>query len=183
MSRPNTIETIMARCTRNENGCLVWPGSKTLNGYGEASINGRRGRVHRLVYEHFHGPIPDGYDVCHSCDTRACIEPSHLWAGSRKENMEDCVKKGRHDSLRRTHCPRGHEYTPENTRWKKPNKWRPAGARECVTCNRLRQRLLAGWPRHLAESMSAVRKGTKPINANWKAIRMAVSSREDDSHE
>lgn len=164
----NTIETIMARAVRTDSGCLIWPGSKTLNGYGEASINGKRGRVHRLVYEHYNGPVPEGMDVCHTCDTRACIEPSHLWVGTRKQNMEDCLAKKRHDSMKRTHCPRGHEYTPETTRWKPPSKERPAGARECAVCNRIRNRLRAGWPEELAYVMSAVPKGKRPVGIKWK---------------
>lgn len=51
--------------------------------------------VHRVSYEEFVGPIPKGRVVAHTCDTTYCCNPDHLWLGTRKQNSEDMVRKGR----------------------------------------------------------------------------------------
>lgn len=177
-SRPRSTEWHIAAIkakTRIEGDCWVWTGWVTHNGYGEKMYKGKQRRVHRLMYELHHGPVPADMDVCHTCDVRLCCNPAHLWVGTRKQNMEDCLAKKRHDSMKRTHCPRGHEYTPENTRWKPPSKERPAGARECMVCNRIRNRLRAGWPPELAYVMSVVPKGKRPVGKKWKRLSVRES--------
>ena len=159
--------------------CWLWQGHVHPNGYGTTAHKGRGWRVHRLVYTLVKGPVPPDHDVCHSCDVRTCINPAHLWIGTRKQNMEDCLAKKRHDSMKRTHCPMGHEYTPENTYWKKGCKERPNPARMCRTCQRIRQRVMAGWPEELALTMSAVPKGFRPVGGKFKR----ASFREDARHE
>lgn len=78
-------------------GCWLWTGAKRDSrvGYGEIRVFGKRMGAHRASYEAFIGPIPDGLFVCHHCDTPSCINPSHLYAGSNRENVMDAVRRGR----------------------------------------------------------------------------------------
>lgn len=80
-----------------ESGCWIFMGVLS-EGYGAISLAHGLSpeRVHRVVYKHFVGVIPIGFDVCHKCDIRSCCNPNHLFLGTRKQNMQDAVSKGRH---------------------------------------------------------------------------------------
>lgn len=143
-------------------------------GYVTIAYQNRGWSAHRLSYHLFKGPIIDGMDVCHSCDNRRCVNPEHLWLGTQKQNMQDCIRKGRHHSQQRTHCPRGHEYTPENTYMKPPTKARPAGARICRACSVFKQRIRAGWSQEQAESMPIV-----PRELRWEFWKRSSQTRSE----
>lgn len=76
-------------------GCWLWKGKLNNSGYGSFYENHTVIGVHRFSYREFVGPLAEGLDVCHSCDTRNCVRPDHLWLGSRAENLEDMTNKGR----------------------------------------------------------------------------------------
>lgn len=77
-------------------GCWLWTGHPTgKEGYGALSVNWRRVRAHRLSYELFVGPVADGICVCHTCDTPPCVNPGHLFLGTRADNNRDMTDKGR----------------------------------------------------------------------------------------
>lgn len=85
-------------------GCWYWLAATSANGYGYFSVNGKLQQAHRFSWELHNGLIPrgEGYHgacVLHSCDNRACVNPDHLVLGTQKNNMRDCVNKGRQTKL------------------------------------------------------------------------------------
>lgn len=120
-----------------ETGCLRWTAAKNPKGYGRQWDGNRVQQVHRLAYEAWVGPIPDGLEIDHLCRTRDCIEPTHLEPVTHAENLDRRVWSGapvgRPAGALPEECSKGHQYTPENTSYYNIKKTGGTG-RKCKTC-------------------------------------------------
>lgn len=87
---------LLASCVPEPmSGCWLWLLTISQHGYGQMSYKGQPKRAHRISYGAFVGEIKDGLHVLHKCDNRSCINPQHLFLGTNKDNVMDCLKKGR----------------------------------------------------------------------------------------
>lgn len=67
--------------------CWTWTGATEHHGYGRFWLNGKMRYAHRVAYEWFRGPIPEGHDIDHLCRVRNCVNPFHLEAVTRQVNL------------------------------------------------------------------------------------------------
>ena len=121
--------------------CWVWTGPCDEQGYGlfyyqDETGRMRRTRAHRWLLGHLRGKpltrdVVGKEDGCHHCDNPPCVNPAHLYTGTRKQNIADAVARGRLRQQKVTDCPKcGTEYT-----------YNPSGKhRRCKVCEHARQR-------------------------------------------
>lgn len=80
--------------------CWHWTAGKIKEGYGRVKVNKKLYLAHRLSYIIHIGPIPDDLLVCHKCDVRDCVNPKHLFLGTKRDNAIDMVNKNRHGGMK-----------------------------------------------------------------------------------
>lgn len=85
-----------------ESACVEWQGCKSKTGYGKVKIQGRLMDSHVAAWRIAHSgdSVPVGLVVMHSCDNRACVNPFHLSLGTQSENMKDCSKRCRMNTVK-----------------------------------------------------------------------------------
>lgn len=142
-------ERFDAKWVEDESGCWLWTASITKSGYGVFTHHaglGKRGygkqqRAHRLAWELYRGPFPEGLQVDHLCRVRHCVNPDHLEPVTARENQLRSNSVSGHFA-KQTHCVNGHEFTDANTYRHGPDKrWRMC--RACVNA-RMRKRRAEG---------------------------------------
>lgn len=121
---------------QRSDGCWLWTAGRNRGGYGNFWFDERTVTASRMAWELVIGPIPKGACVLHQCDTPACVRPDHLFLGSLTDNAQDMLRKHRQGWANVTQCPRGHAYSPENTKYQKVVDGHPWG-RQCRACHRL----------------------------------------------
>lgn len=113
-------------------GCWLFQGKVDVHGYDRIGHTDGTGLAHRAVYIALIGDPGEDIALDHLCRNPACVNPWHMDPVPNAENVRrGCGSQRR---LAKTHCPHGHQYTPENTRIK------PWGARECRACGNAGQR-------------------------------------------
>lgn len=127
-------------------GCWLWAGTWSDSEYGHFWINdGKGGRphgAHRVAYELFRGPIPEGLELDHLCRVHCCVNPWHLEPVTQQENLRrglgtlPAISAHTQAAQARTHCRSGHPYTSENTRCTHDGKRQ---RRICRQCSRIRE--------------------------------------------
>jgi hypothetical protein len=126
--RTTRADIVRAGCYGAPDECWVGLCSLDTGGYSVLGSRGKIVRAHRLSYESQVGPIPSGLDLDHLCRNRACFNYRHLEPVTRRVNLlrgDTIVRR----NAAKTHCPVGHEFTEENTRFR-------GRQRSCLTCQR-----------------------------------------------
>lgn len=109
-------------------GCWEWTAA-TSDGYGHFAVKkGDIRAAHRVAWEMLRGPVPDGLHIDHLCRNRACVNPDHMEPVSCRTNILRGIGPSARHAIK-THCPQGHEYSPDNT-------YHYRGQRHCRACRR-----------------------------------------------
>jgi len=102
----NTIEKFWSYVNKGpKDECWIWQGPINSTGYGYWGLQGAKWLAHRLSYilaNKLESLSPD-ICVCHKCDTPRCVNPNHLFLGSKKENWDDMRAKGRNSNGKGDH--------------------------------------------------------------------------------
>ena len=89
---------------RGKKECWPWKGSIGTNSkfpYGRFRYNDRIDNAHRVSYILTYGELKDEENhICHKCDNPICVNPYHLFEGTRQDNMDDMAIKGRRAVMR-----------------------------------------------------------------------------------
>lgn len=120
-------------------GCWIWLQSVDKDGYGKAAEFRKSIRAHRLSYKLFRDQIPKGKQLDHVvCDEPMCCNPWHVELSTARENTMRSLAAPAAINSRKTHCSKGHEFTPENTRYEKKGRNTGRYERKCKKCQAIK---------------------------------------------
>lgn len=125
MAQRTDIERFM-NMVEHHGDCWMWQGGYSKQFYPAFSVKAKTVSARRWIYAREHGEIGNNMVVADTCGNHQCVNPLHLILGT----MSDAVQKSPYTGAAKTHCPRGHEYTNENTYVNK------RGVRNCRACAR-----------------------------------------------
>lgn len=176
---PRPLDQRILRRTDRSGECWLWLGRLNYKGYGQMTVRKRSLAAHRVSYEAFVGPIPDGLEIDHLCRVRRCVNPQHLEAVTRSVNMQRAVAATGTVAGKRVggihlgeKCSNGHVVD-------KGNVAERGGLIRCLTCRREGNRLAAsgGKPRQRSytdhvKAAAAVRDG----QGEWVLVMVARSA-------
>lgn len=156
---PFDFETKLERVT--ESGCWLWIGCLHRNGYGHYYEKPRKQQwlAHRFAYQFFKGSIPKELQLDHLCRVRCCVNPEHLEAVTRKENIlrgESPPAK----CARRTHCKQGHALAGNNL-------LNDGRSRRCLTC-----RMIYEYQRNLRRYTPKFHRIARNVKTNRSLIEV-----------
>lgn len=137
LREPENLEQRHEKCAPT--GCHEWPGFRNKDkkgrpSYGKATFYGKLRSIHKIVWEHFNGPVPEGLELDHLCRNLICANTDHLEPITHQEN----ILRGRNfvaQYAQRTHCDKGHPLDGDNLRIRKTGT-----GRRCAQCVRDRYR-------------------------------------------
>lgn len=112
--------------------CWLWTACRSSGGYGKVGRDGKSLYAHRVIYEELIGPIPDGTEIDHICNTRLCVNPDHLRAVPHRTNILRSSAPTASNAAK-THCLNGHPFDEANTHNLNGGRW-------CRACGAARAR-------------------------------------------
>jgi hypothetical protein len=107
MLTDSDIARFWTRVSRgSDEDCWLWTGCYMPYGYGAFWLGANNIGAHRVAWMIANKTdIPDGMLICHHCDNPPCVNPKHLFLGTRGDNWRDCIAKNRCPQLKRLHPP------------------------------------------------------------------------------
>lgn len=132
---------------RGPDECWIWRGSLGSKGRAVFSRLRRSLQASHIALRFAGTPRPSlKHGACHTCDNPVCVNPAHLWWGTQKDNMADCIRKGRKAPTPfKTHCKHGHLLAGGNLYVYRGQRW-------CIECRR--RRLRESYCRQTREGVS-----------------------------
>ncbi len=147
-----------------ETPCWIWAGRRNIDGYGIIHVGNGKGATHRVSWELHNGPIPDNLCILHKCDNPPCINPDHLWIGTHRDNIEDCIAKGRRGT-----CANGGQ-KGENNPSAKLNEEQVAQIKFLLEEGQLTQAEIGGMFGVSRDAVNNIKLGRK-----WAHVKSALS--------
>jgi hypothetical protein len=129
MAKRQPVEPRFLAKVNKTSTCWLWSAWIERNGYGRFWLDGRQQGAHRVAYELYVDPIPNGLEIDHLCRVRHCVNPAHLDVVTPAENVRRMAVQRKPYQHQRDACPNGHAYDEENTVI-------TATGRACATCKR-----------------------------------------------